>query len=353
MMQTIVLFEVDAPTGSNFYGEQPTLPEMLGRRVPGVIDAFACNRGNLVPHSNHPFLYAAHVAFSQHVPLVLSPDDIWLCIIEAFAMHVNVNAEALRDRFVSHKGRELISIRRDNFDTESPENDWNGVFAEFAERITAHVGDVANVLIADFSTTTAIEKGVSQIVLMSAMAPYFSYEMLTLCGIPRITLLGTPDDWQRIRARAALLAPYDLTRWVPALLRVLDEFVAAANGNADEDFWRSFYKRHQASGGPYVSGWINTFFPYIVRSSTFGRSSELQVNPFYNFWETVPDQFAPGPRDDAYPTGLSCAPFMWRYLGNNIPMEFRGGFVGVSRDRVTLAMQPVIGWVIRKRTSEA
>src|SRR6476620_101863 len=56
----------------------------------------------------HPLLGAVHLAFAQHRPLVLTPDAIWLTIVQGVAQHVRLNAEALRSRLVRHSGREAI-----------------------------------------------------------------------------------------------------------------------------------------------------------------------------------------------------------------------------------------------------
>ena len=45
---------------------------------------------------------AVHIAFSQHRPLSLSPDDIWLVIVQGFSHHVAENAQMLRNRLVRH-----------------------------------------------------------------------------------------------------------------------------------------------------------------------------------------------------------------------------------------------------------
>ncbi|HWZ89561.1 MAG TPA: DUF4419 domain-containing protein, partial [Polyangiaceae bacterium] len=61
-----------------------------------------------LPH--HGFLAAVHSAFAQHCPLVLSPDDVWLCIAQGIAIHMDVNAEAFRAQFVRHDGQASIQI---------------------------------------------------------------------------------------------------------------------------------------------------------------------------------------------------------------------------------------------------
>ncbi len=43
-----------------------------------------------------PFLSA----FSEHRPLLLTPDTIWMTIAQGFAQHINNNAERLRYQFV-------------------------------------------------------------------------------------------------------------------------------------------------------------------------------------------------------------------------------------------------------------
>ena len=51
-------------------------------------------------------LYAAFIrAFNNHVPLILYPDAIWVQIIQQLAIHVNENAQTLRNKWV----------RRDDF----------------------------------------------------------------------------------------------------------------------------------------------------------------------------------------------------------------------------------------------
>jgi hypothetical protein len=81
---------------------------------------------------------------------------------------------------------------------------------------------------------------------MDTFQAYFEYEMLAGCGIPKVTLLGTPDDWRSMRRRAGMLSEFELTWWTDALLPVLDQIVETAEGQVDPSFWRSFF-RYQTS----------------------------------------------------------------------------------------------------------
>src|SRR5262245_51494787 len=119
----------------------------LSRRIDGPIEAGKANADNLVDDEYwrgrgiHSLIATVHMAFDQHHPLVLSPDDIWLSIAQGFGIHVNQQAELLRSRIVgSLKGKQLIEVRRDHFVKGSPDNDWAGCFAEFSDGIAAQVG---------------------------------------------------------------------------------------------------------------------------------------------------------------------------------------------------------------------
>ena len=45
--------------------------------------------------TQNSFIEAVHKAYQRHYPLVLSPDIIWQCVAQGFAIHVNTNSEKL------------------------------------------------------------------------------------------------------------------------------------------------------------------------------------------------------------------------------------------------------------------
>jgi hypothetical protein len=79
-------------------------------------------------------------------------------------------------------------------------------------------------------------------------------------------LTGTPADWERVRAKAGQLREYDLAWWLDdALLPALDQFLDAAHGRSNLDFWRSLCSMLGASGTQRpVTGWVQCFFPYVI-----------------------------------------------------------------------------------------
>lgn len=79
-------------------------------------------------------------AFAEHRPLVLGPDDVWLCLAQGFAAHMSVHAERLRGRFVRHAGKQALIIDAHDFAKGSPDNPWPRVFGDFSAQIAEQIG---------------------------------------------------------------------------------------------------------------------------------------------------------------------------------------------------------------------
>lgn len=293
-------------------------------------------------------LLAVHTAFATHYPLILSPDDIWLAIAQGFGYHVEANAEKLRQSFFTgtKEGDKkiYIEIRRDGFFKGSPDNDWMGGFSEFSDKLAGYIGNKRNLLVSDFSTTCPVAKATSELVLMNAMKSYVNYGCRTQCGIPEITLLGTVADWESVKIRASNLAEFECKEWIDALIPVLDQFVAAAKGSPDKTFWNSFYKEGGGSGGPYITGAINTLFPYLKQQDWNSKVVTYELNTCMSRWKKGVGSMMGGPNLNHFPDGLSSVPFKWIYFEQTFDMAFLGGLVGAAQDPDSLAIKPVIGW---------
>lgn len=318
----------------------------------------------LVPCAYHGFVRCVEAAFNDHRPLSLSPDHIWLLICQGLAMHINANAKSLRQRLVPFEGKQKITVRRDDFTKGAMENPWEEVLPVFADQLRAYLGSITEVFIPGFTTTSIVEATACHITLMDAVQSYFDYEFITSCGIPRITLEGTPEDWQAIRQRAGHLAQFDCEWWTKHLLPVLDQFAATAKGQVDQPWWQSFFKQNDNSGGPYITGHIINLFPYVVSTqvSYSGSRNEQKTinrtmtrNPLLGkqppMTERELQRNMVGLTSDTLPSGLSKAPFVWKHLDERLDMEFVSGFVGIRQDEHTLTIRPEIGWAVKANNS--
>lgn len=327
----------------------------------------------------HGFISAAIAAFSQHYPIALRPQHFWLMILQAVATHVDLHAEQLRSKWVAHEGKKELVVRRDHFVLGQP-NDWAGVIAgppdSFASQIQANVVEgVFAQLSPEFTDTTVAESIAGAVTVMDIAKNYFSYKCMTCCGFPSVTLEGTLDDWQRLRAHAATLIRQRCTKefseeWCRALLPVLDKLVeeykagATAPGSRswvsraapDEKFWNSMVKRGGTSGSgarTWFSGWVNVFFPYIERSPnrwcvayspTNGYVKEGRDGGHYGMFDAP--KGVDGPDCADFPKGLAEAPVTWQYHGSDLKLKFKAGFIGATQDPQTMVVRPKVGWFI-------
>ena len=167
-------------------------------------------------------------AYAKHKSVTLSPDVVWLLISQGFARYVNTHAEELRPRLVSHSGKKELIVNT-NDDLFSEDADWPKLIGDFTSQIDQYTkGGIANIITADFSTTGSVERVASQVTLMESVKSYFDYTVIvTVCGIPSITLTGTPEDWQRVLDKTMKLKHYGLDQWIESLEPILKEFVRA------------------------------------------------------------------------------------------------------------------------------
>ncbi|HEY9784441.1 MAG TPA: DUF4419 domain-containing protein [Candidatus Obscuribacterales bacterium] len=284
------------------------------------------------PLGFHVLIEAAHRAYSRHYPLVLTPDAIWVTIAQGFANHINQNAEQYRDKFVAHKDSETIEIYRPDFSVGNPDNDWPSCFDDFGDALRERLGEERYAqLVSDFSTTGSLERVVSIVVLMDTVQSYFNYAVWTECGIPRITLTGTPEDWQSVLDKTKSLYDFGgLEWWLDKATPVLDQFVAAAKGHVDSEFWQGLYKsRLMGSGSESVDGALMKLIPYIKRWGDSQRNPLLEDNAATITTENLP-------------ASLSTVPFKFDLSD----YHFVAGLTAVSQDADgTLA--PMMGWAVR------
>ena len=287
----------------------------------------------------HPLLEAVHIAFSEHRPLVLGPDAIWITITQGIANHMVHHGERLRKNFVSHEGRKVLSITVTGWVKGTPENPWRHAFEGWTSQIRENVGaEVHDQLIADFSTTGPTELAASQVVMMDVFERYFAYGLRCVCGIPTVTLEGTTADWEKLREKIEVLERFEMGWWLTHLRAICDEFVNASRGQVNLKHWQGICKIKEQYGGDIVNGWIAYLFPYLGEKRTLNLIFELGV----------------GFQTSNSPSGLSRVPFVWVNETPGTPsvtheMEALGGFLGVEQNAETKALRPKIGWAVRDR----
>jgi len=288
---------------------------------------------SLVFYQDHPFLTGLFNAYKDHRPVVLSPDMIWLLISQGFARHIDNNREALRHKLVNFEGRKVLTVMANDIKLGNANSNWEALFPQFNQQISLFTGKkfVKN-LTADFSTTTPTTKIASEITLMDGMKSYFVYQVILIgCGIPRVTLEGTVEDWEKVLQKIKFIKQYDLNWWTTELEPIVKEIILAKKGKPNNQFWMNMIKVHTTKAYGTINtidGWITKLFPYNKKglktnfkpiSDIGGLASELVKVPFV--LENKED-------------------------GKTYNMEFWAGFVGLKQNKADFSLKPEIGWAI-------
>ncbi len=288
---------------------------------------------SLVTFGEHPFLTGILTAYKEHRPFVLSPDIVWLLISQGFARHITNNAEEFRHEIVNFEKKKTLTVVSTEITPGNPDSNWEAVFPQFTNQISDYTGkELTNILVSDFTTTTPTTRIVSEITVMETVKPYFDYEVwMTGCGIPKITIEGTTNDWEKVLEKTKYISRYKLKWWTDELQPILKQIIETKKGKFKKSFWMDMVKAHTEKkyGSPTtIDGWIIKFFPYTKE----GKKSELK--PI-----TKIDNLAPE---------LVKVPFILKDVLNNksYKMEFWGGFVGLSQDKSDFTLKPEIGWCV-------
>jgi len=312
------------------------------------------------------FIHACYRAWSEHYPLELSVDDIWILVLMGITTHVEQNAEKLRPKFVNFKGKKTLSVTNDKLKPGDINNDWDTCVDGWVEMINNNL--VTNRLNVEYSTTTRMAQIVQRVCVMDCCKSFFAYRCGTCCGFPSVTLRGKKEDWEKLQndvigAVEELCLDGLKKQWLPALKSVLPKFIECFDQDykVDKHFWDSMVKRgSQGGSGSYswFSGWFNVFYPYLGsgRSNRFCEAYSNNVNyegrgsnasPATKNWKS-----SRGPDVGDFPKGMAVAPVEWKYLGADIPVELKAGFVGVAQDPETLALRPALNWCMVEKGKE-
>ncbi|CAG8570727.1 39410_t:CDS:2 [Gigaspora margarita] len=310
--------ELDNKINTHISIEDHVAKRFRKHKIYAVSSQFDDTKKTVIKRLSCPNGFAAAIfhAYNYHKHLRLSPDDVWLTISQGVSQHINRNAEKFRNRFVKHEGKKELII--------GPEiiNEIVAAVDENVEKL-----DLRDLLECNFSTTTPNSLTASRIVLLDTVKSYFKYTCVTMCGIPKVTLEGTLEDWMKLQEKVANLRKLNLELdfWLDRLEPIIWNLVAIYRGEIDEDFWGRIVRIDKVfgSGGDsstYISGWMINFFPY-------SGDHEVEVEDI--------------------PNGIVGVPFTL----DGKKLKFIAGFIGANQEVLEdsdgeSVVSPVIGWSV-------
>lgn len=333
--QELTTFEIETLTKPNKFLYQTPSSEVF-KYLKADIEKSSKFPDSLVTYGEHPFLTGVLTAYKEHRPFVISPDIVWLLISQGFARHISNNAEEFRNQIVNFENKKTLNVVSNDIELGNPNSNWEAVFPQFTNQISDYTGkELTNILTADFTTTTQTSKIVSEITVMETVKEYFNYKVIMIgCGIPKITIEGTVEDWEKVLIKTKYISKYKLKWWTDELEPILEKIIETKKGNFKKKFWMNMVKSHTEKkyGSPTtINGWITNFFPYTKE----GKKTDLK----------------PISKINNLASELVKVPFILEDFVNkkSYKMEFWAGFIGLSQDKKDYTLKPEIGWAINNK----
>lgn len=330
-----------------------------------VLYSTILNNISIIPATNvkpnNSLLHIAARAYSNHLELVLSPDDIWLTINMQISKYISYHGEKLRNKFVNHKGKKILEIK--TFEKNISDVNWLEMVHKFTDLIDNNIKDkkFIKLMESNFSTTRYISSTISKVSIMKSMDKYFNYIVTFWCGTPRITLKGVKNDWLKILDKISKISNLDvgdtyLKNWCFLLKQILTKFVEAYDeSNRKNKQWREWWKKtvkviygRRGSGSTrYIEGWMSVFqgfyytdskgkesLYYLHRNIKNPLNSKIDVSYIQNNKVNVDIEI--------------------NTLTEKLNCEFVGGIYGAilgkpNKDSKFLTIRPNIGFQLRKK----
>ena len=309
-------------------------------------------------NSNVPILNGFYTAHTNHYPVRIKPDDIWLLIVQAFSNHVNANSERLRSYFVDFDGKKKLTVE---YDLSSIDQVNRKVLENFSEQINEqmkkYLGEkLVDILTPNFSTSTYDSKIVGKISIMGAFKKYFDYHMaLCGCGIPYIILEGTAQDYREMISKAKELTKYDFNWYIKKIIPHLEKMAEAKEGKIDVDYFKNMIQKKEViekERGPsgmfptdvkydYICGWFLNFFAYYNKTDYCGNVKRFQEDSMkVKDFKNLANQ-------------MLIVPFVIedRVHNKKYDMKYKVGFVGCDQNEKK-EVSPVQGWFVSPSTKE-
>jgi len=227
------------------------------------------------------FFGAILACYNNHWVLKTSPDDWWNVIVRNVCQAVDDNGEKnkVRDLFVSHEGKKEIFI---DVGPTLAGIDYSWLFRQFSSGIRANIKNpaYADIVQADFSTSSPDQVISCQVMLMASLQKYFSYGFTTCCGIPGVEMAGSEEDWIRLAEKTkkleTLLMPImdeiGLGKWFAGTHRTLAKLLDTYRTNPDVEWWSHVLSWNETYGSGARSWWSGWMIDFLMA----GRAEKPQ-----------------------------------------------------------------------------
>ena len=209
--------------------------------------------------------FLAH-AWAQEQSVELRPDMFWYTIVSGCVEEIIENTEKYRHLFSDKSEKQKIYIL-----TRRPES-------LTVEKLDAALNHRVNnpkfkeLICTPFESAPETYNTGIRMAFIHAAKSYFSF-MTVSCGIPRIKVQGTKEEWQRLRAKTAELLEYfpvfkeqpspNVECYYNRCLGLLDKFIENTFDSPNPKWFANIFTIDErcGSGHPHVvNGWIKDLY---------------------------------------------------------------------------------------------
>lgn len=191
--------------------------------------------------------------WNSHYGIIVSPDIIWHIIMYETAVQIKKKPNTYRELFTDSDEKKVITIV--SSEVMIP-------LDELYERLGKLVPTDTDLFVPSFSTTGEMERMAFISTFADAMQVYYDYMML-LCGIQKIKILGTQEDWDKIisnlKKLKSILGGAGLGVYYDRIIPIVEKI---ASLHVNVEFWNNIFSLEKCGSGSQVvmNGWIKDFF---------------------------------------------------------------------------------------------
>jgi len=232
--------------------------------------------GNIL-HSN--YLEYLELCWANHLGVIISPDFIWNIIIYEIGGYIKNNKDTYRELFSNSSEKVEIVIPA----TDPLVLDINQIVSVLKDLCPTDI----ELFLPNFSTSNIRTVFANNATFCDTMSVYYNYSMF-MCGIPKVKILGSEQDWLKMKNNlsniSSLLNTKKVTNYLDNIQYILDSIISSETENS---FWTDiFYLKKCGSGHQTeVCGWITKLFMkepdlrYVSNYSTLVSKVPYKILP--------------------------------------------------------------------------
>lgn len=197
-------------------------------------------------------------AWARHHSILITPDIVWYTLLCELSQIVGMDPERFRYLFSESDEKQEIVIHSDDPVVMPIE----GLITMLESLVPTDTAP----FIPEFSTSTDRSRHAFHAAFCDMVSPYYNY-MMMVCGIPAIEVLGTSEDWTRVRdcwsaMKSTVLAGMGI--YYVRVLQILNGILMNVAMPTPE-FWKDIFRLERCGSGSDTEahGWFTELFHEI------------------------------------------------------------------------------------------